>query len=130
MNSVVIVGRLARDPSVKELTNTTVCNLTVAVQREYSKEKEADFLPVKVFGKQAENCGTYLSKGSQVCVKGRIETGSYSKSDGTKVYTTDIVAEKVEFIGSKNSSENGNHSRTGDEYEGFHAYSDDDEIPF
>lgn len=132
MNNVVLTGRLARDPSLRELSNTNVCNMTLAVDRPFSKEKIADFIPVKVFGKQADNCKAYLSKGSQVAVQGRIETGSYKKQDGTTVYTTDVYADRVEFLSSNKSSEKGNQSRTEDVYDGFHAYSadDDDDVPF
>lgn len=104
--------------------------MTIAVDRDMAKDKKqeaqnqgkqtADFIPVTVFGKMAENCANYLDKGSQLAVKGRIQTGSYTKDDGTKVYTTDILADKVEFIGSKNQT-------SGNTPSGIRASFDDDE---
>lgn len=125
MNNVTLVGRLVRNPEMKTLSNdNAMTTFTLAVDREFSREKEADFLRIVVYGKPAENCNRYLAKGSQAAVKGRIQTGSYTKQDGTKVYTTDIVADRVEFLSSP--------SKPKDEYDGFHEYQDDDEddIPF
>lgn len=121
MNNVSLVGRLTRDPEHKELSSVNVCNFTLAVNR---FQEGTDFIPIKVFGKQADSCRDFLGKGSQVGVEGSIQTGSYTKKDGTKVYTTDVVARKVEFLEPKKKQE--------DEYEGFHAYSDDDDdfVPF
>ncbi len=125
MNNVTLVGRLVRNPEMKTLSNdNAMTTFTLAVDREFSREKEADFLRIVVYGKPAENCNRYLAKGSQAAVKGRIQTGSYTKQDGTKVYTTDIVADRVEFLSSP--------PKPKDEYDGFHEYQDDDEddIPF
>lgn len=113
MNLSTIIGRLVRDPEMKYLTTGTACTrITVAVDRGLSKDKQeeakskgwptADFIPVTVWGKSAENCANYLSKGSQVAVQGRITTGSYEK-DGKKVYTTEVTANNVQFLDSKNS---------------------------
>lgn len=110
---------------MKTLSNdNAMTTFTLAVNRPFSKEKEADFLRIVVFGRQAKSCSEYLGKGSQACVKGRIQTGSYTKQDGSKVYTTDIVADEVEFLSSPQKKQ--------DEYDGFHEYQDDDEddIPF
>lgn len=103
MNTVTIIGRLAKDPDTRYTSGgSAVCRLTVAVDRPVrdGEEKKADFLPVTVFGRSAENCGKYLAKGRQVAVQGRIQTGSYKNRDGQTVYTTDIIADRVEFIGS------------------------------
>lgn len=98
MNNVQIIGRLARDPDMRKgNSGTTVCKMTVAVDSNYGDKKDTSFIPVVVFGKIAENCEKYLSKGSQVAVVGRIQTGSYEK-DGRKVYTTDVIASSVEFL--------------------------------
>ena len=137
MNSVALVGRLTRDPELRETANTSVATFTLAVDRPWSKEQEeigADFIRIVVFGKQAHNCNTYLSKGRQAAVTGRIQTGSYTKQDGTKVYTTDVVADRVEFVGG--GGQNATHSpapaKDADVPEGFHAYSEEDDgnIPF
>lgn len=100
MNAVVLVGNLVRDPDVRYTSGAeamAVATFTIAVNR--MKRGEADFPRIVVFGKQAENCERYLSKGSKIAVEGRIQTGSYKKNNGETVYTTDVVANRVEFIG-------------------------------
>lgn len=101
MNNVVLIGRLANDPELSYTPNnqTAVCRFTLAVNR-MRKEDGADFIRITVWGKQAENCDRYLLKGRQVAVHGRIQTGSYTNRDGAKVYTTEVVANSVEFLGS------------------------------
>ncbi len=102
MNSVVIIGRLTRDPEIRYAASTqmAVATFTVAINRPRKKgeEQEADFPRVTVFGKQAENCEKYLAKGRLVGVQGRIQTGSYQNKDGFTVYTTDVIADRVEFL--------------------------------
>ena len=110
MNSVVLIGRLARDPelSYTPSTQTAVCHFTLAVDRprRQGEDRGADFLRITVFGRQAETCDRYLSKGRQAAVHGRIETGSYKNRDGVTVYTTDIIADNVEFLGGGQGSQN------------------------
>lgn len=137
MNSVVLIGRLTRDPEVRysQGTQNAVATFTIAVDRPFAKEKTADFLRVVVFGKQAENCERFLSKGRQVGVQGRIQTGSYKTQSGETRYTTDIVADRVEFLGGRNDAGAGSGSGAamtgGDDMipEGFEALTDDD-MPF
>ena len=110
MNSVILIGRLARDPELTYTPNTQTacCRLTLAVDRpKRSGEvdgagyvRSADFIRVIVWNKQAEHCDRYLAKGRQVAVSGRITTGSYKDRNGQTVYTTDVTAERVEFLGS------------------------------
>jgi len=123
MNSVVLIGRLARDPELKFVpaTGMAVTKLTLAVDKDLSKEKKqqalgqgkstADFIGITVFGKMAENCANYLAKGRQCAVQGRISTGSYTTQSGEKRYTTDVIADKVEFIGSKDQGTPGNQGK-------------------
>ena len=105
MNSVVLIGRLTRDPEIRYTAGTqmAVCTFTVAVDRpvKSGEEKKADFPRITVFGKQAENCEKYLAKGRLVGIHGRIQTGSYTNKDGVTVYTTDVVADNVEFLGNQ-----------------------------
>lgn len=115
MNSVVLIGRLARDPDLKFMpSGMAVTRLNLAVDKELFGDKKqeainqgkptADFISISVFGKQAESCANYLSKGSMCAVNGRISTGSYTTQTGEKKYTTDVIANRVEFIGSKQST--------------------------
>lgn len=114
MNSVVLTGHLARDPELSYTPNTqtAACRITLAVDKpkKNGEDQGADFIKVIVWGKQAENCNTYLSKGKQVAVKGRINTGSYKARDGQTVYTTDVVAEHVEFLGTRGENSRSNAS--------------------
>jgi single-strand DNA-binding protein len=109
MNRVVLIGRLTRDPELRYTSgnNAAVCNFTIAVDRGFtgqSGEREADFIPIVVWNKQAENVKNYLTKGSQAAIDGRIQTRTYDDKDGQKRYVTEVVANNVEFLGSKNSS--------------------------
>ena len=103
MNSVILIGRLTRDPELSYIPNnqTAVCRFTIAVDkpRRDGADQGADFIRITVWGKQAETCDRYLSKGRQAAVAGRITTGSYKDRDGKTVYTTDVVADRVEFLG-------------------------------
>ena len=103
MNSVELIGRLTRDPEVRYTagSQTAVATFTIAIdrpQRQDGSEKQTDFPRITVFGKQAETCEKYLKKGRMVAIQGRIQTGSYQNKNGDTVYTTDVVANRVEFI--------------------------------
>lgn len=118
MNSVNLIGHLTRDPELRYTqSNQTVCTFTLAVDKGLSRDKReesesvgkptADFPRIMVWGKQAENVSRYLSKGSQCGVIGRIQTGSYQdKETGKTVYTTDVIADRVEFLDSQNNAQN------------------------
>lgn len=120
MNSVILIGRLTKDPELSYTPNnqTAVTRFTLAVDRmrREGQEQGADFIRITVWGKQAENCDRYLAKGRQVAVQGRIQTGSYKNKDGATVYTTDVVAERVEFLGGGNSNDNSNDNAQSDGY--------------
>lgn len=113
MNVVVLIGRLARDPELRYIPESqmAVCTFTLAIDRFTSGERKTDWPRVTVFGKQAENCAKFLTKGRQAAVEGRIQTGSYQNKNGDTVYTTDVVANRVEFIGSRNDAEFGGFAR-------------------
>ena len=125
MNNVNLIGRLTRDIEVRQGENTSVGRFTVAVNR-MKKEDGADFVGCVAFGKTAENMQKYTSKGSLVGVSGRIQTGSYLK-EGKTVYTTDVIADRVEFLSAK-SSESQNESSA--PVSGFHEMDDDSDLPF
>jgi single-strand DNA-binding protein len=103
MNRCVLIGNLTRDPELKTTTSgLSVCNFTIAVSRSFSSqssgEREADFIPVVVWRKQAENAAKYLRKGSQVGVAGSLQTRSYEAKDGSRRYITEVVANEVQFL--------------------------------
>ena len=103
MNSVILIGRLATDVELSYTQNQTPkATFTLAVNR---VKEGADFIRITVWQKQAETFNRYLAKGRQVAVHGRIQTGSYKNRNGDTVYTTDIVADNVEFLGSKEPAE-------------------------
>ncbi len=105
MNKVVLIGNLARDPEITTTNSgVSVCRFSLAVQRRFSSQdggSTADFFNIVVWRGLAENCHKFLRKGSKCAVSGRIQNSSYEAQDGTKRYTTEIVAEDVEFLGSK-----------------------------
>lgn len=104
MNRVELVGRITRDPELRYTSsNIASVRFTLAVNRNFTNqngEREADFINCVAWRNQAENIKKYVSKGSLVSVEGRIQTGSYEK-DGQRVYTTDVVADNVQFLESK-----------------------------
>lgn len=143
MNSVVLIGRLTRDPEVRYISEsqTAVATFTIAIDRpaRSGQEKKTDFPRITVFGRQAENCERFLAKGRLVGIQGRIQTGSYTNKDGQTVYTTDVVADRVEFLEWGDRAQGGSgqfqsrpQAPAGGDMgipEGFQAIQDDD-IPF
>ena len=110
MNSVALIGRLTRDPEIRYTQDQmAIATFSIAIDRPPRRDgtKETDFPRITVFGKQAENCERYLKKGLRVGVTGRIQTGSYTNKNGDKVYTTDVVADRVEFLEWGGRDENG-----------------------
>lgn len=144
MNSVALIGRLTRDPEVRYSTSgnqMAIAKFTIAVDRERTAkdgEQSADFIGITCFGKTAELVEKYMGKGRLVGVTGRIQTGSYEK-DGRKVYTTDVIADRVQFLDRGTNSGSANYQSApaasmGEEIseqtpEGFEKLTDDD-IPF
>ena len=102
MNKSILIGRTVRDPELKYLPGkgTAVTSLTLAVDRNFKKEgqPDADFIPVVIFGKQAEATAKYVDKGKKIAISGRIQTRSYDAKDGSKRYVTEIIADEVEFL--------------------------------
>ena len=128
MNKVVLSGRLTRDPELKESGESKVTRFSLAVTRQFKRD-EADFINCVAFGKNAENIAKYCTKGSPLAIVGNIRTGSYDK-DGVKVYTTDVVTESFEFIGSKNDSSNQNNSENNNGFDNEMMPEDDGDCPF
>lgn len=138
MNSVNLIGRLTRDPDLRYTdSQLAVARFAIAIDRgkdQNGSDKGADFPNIVVFGKSAENCEKYLSKGKLVAIQGRIQTGSYTNKEGNKVYTTDVVANNVQFLewGSKDSSQQKSQDSFDNLPDGVSMLEDDfdDEIPF
>lgn len=100
MNLCALIGRTTRDPEVRYTAGTqmAVAKFTIAIDDGYGEKKRTNFIPVTVFGKAAEACEKYLTKGRLVGVEGKIQTGSYQNKEGQTVYTTDVIASKVKFL--------------------------------
>lgn len=146
MNRVVMIGRLARDPELRfTASGKAVATFSIAVNKAFSKDKQADFFNVVVWNKTAENCANYLAKGRLVGLDGRLQSRSYETKTGEKRYVTEIVADQVEFLewGDKNSQPNQATPRSNQDYgrsddfnsadidiNDFQAIDEDDDIPF
>ena len=141
MNKVILMGRLTRDAEMRHGTGenaTLVARYTLAVDRRFKKDgsdQQADFISCVAFGKTAEFIEKYVHKGTKIVVTGRLQTGSYTNKDGQKVYTTDVVAEDVEFAESKradSSSATAASSGSDAPDDGFMNIPDgiDEELPF
>ena len=133
MNKVFLIGNLTKDPELAT-TNSgiSVCRFTLAVTRNFANsegEREADFLDIIVWRGQAESCHKYLRKGSKCAVVGSIQKRSYDAQDGTKRYVTEIIAESVEFLNSRNSGESQEKVEDKKEVAELEPI-DDDTLPF
>ena len=136
MNNVILVGRLTKDVELKYTTGqnpTAIARFNLALDRgkdKDGKDRGADFPSCVAFGRTAENMERYTGKGMRVAVIGRITTGSYEDKNGKTVYTTDVTADRVEFIDFKEKvAQNENQSAQMGIPEGFQAI-DDGDIPF
>jgi single-strand DNA-binding protein len=159
MNKVLLIGRLTKDPDLRYTqSGMAVCQFVLAVNKNLSKDKKeemeaqnkatADFPRIVVWGKMGENASRYLKKGSQCAIDGSIQTGSYEDNNGNRVYTTDIVAQHVEFLTrltqndtdyNSNTNSQGYQNRSTGNYgtnnenlfdDDFEDVQDDNRIPF
>lgn len=142
MNKIILVGCLTKDPELSATQNSSYVRFNLAVDRRFKRDGDevtADFPSCIAWGKTAEFIDKYFHKGMKLGLVGRIQTGSYTNRDGQKVYTTDVVAEEVEFVESKNAS-SGNSGGSGGrtapppvtDDDGFMNIPDgiDEELPF
>lgn len=136
MNKVSLIGRLTKDPEIRYLADgNSICiaRYNLAVDRRYKRDDEqsADFISCVSFGKSGEFAEKYLHKGMKIGVSGRLQTGSYTKDDGTKVYTTDVVVEEHYFCESKGST-SGTSQERAPSYDGSFMDIDEnmDDLPF
>ncbi|MBA2174760.1 single-stranded DNA-binding protein [Halobacillus locisalis] len=111
LNRVVLVGRLTKDPDLRYTPNgVAVANFTIAVNRPFSNkqgEQDADFINCVVWRRAAENLANFMNKGSQVGVDGRLQTRSFENQEGKRIFVTEVVADSVQFLESKGSSQGG-----------------------
>lgn len=133
MNKVILIGNLTKDPELATTNSgVSVCRFPLAVTRNFSNsegERETDFLNIIVWRGQAENCHRYLKKGSKCAITGSIQTRSYDAQDGSKRYVTEIVAESVEFLNSRNADGQDKLSDKKDDVAELEPI-DDDSLPF
>jgi len=107
MNNVTLIGRLTADPELRTTStglSTTRFTLAVNGRQNQNGERQTNFISIVAWRSQAENLCKYIKKGGQIAVEGYIQTGSYTAQDGTKRYTTDVVANHIEFLGSRNDN--------------------------
>lgn len=137
MNKIILMGRLVRDPEVRYTqTGKVVCQFTLAVDRPFANQegqREADFIPVIVWGKQAELCGNSLTKGQRLLVEGRLQIRSYDAKDGSKRWVTEVIASSFEFVERRGdfNGQSGSHPAPKSEMESFGSEVPfDEEIPF
>ncbi|MGW7931859.1 single-stranded DNA-binding protein [Staphylococcus xylosus] len=116
INTVTLVGRLTKDPNIRKTPNgISVAQFTLAINRNFTNqngEREADFIEIVAFRKQAENIGNYLFKGSLAGVTGRIQSRSYENPEGQRVYVKEVVADSVQFLEPKGTNSQGNNAYT------------------
>ena len=111
MNKAILIGRLTRDPELRYTSsNRAVCQFTVAIDRpctnQSTGQREADFINVVAWDKTGENIGKYMTKGRLIAVEGRIQTRNYENNEGRKVYVTEVIASNVQFLESRNATNN------------------------
>lgn len=131
MNKVVIIGNLTKDVDLSFVagSGTAVARFTVAVAR--MKKGESDFPNCISFGKTAETIAQYFFKGSKIAIEGHIQTGSYEAKDGTKRYTTDVIVDRFEFVGSrKNDNQGGSSQDNKDSFYDDMTPEDTSDMPF
>lgn len=141
MNKVILIGRLTKDPDLRYTQNgRAMATFTLAVDKQLSREKKqemeaqgkatADFPRVTAWGKQAENLSKYLKKGKQCAVEGSIQTGMYKDKDGKTVYTTDVLANNVEYLNNYQDKNNQNNNLDDEFFDDFNDVEDEGRIPF
>lgn len=143
MNKTLLIGRLTKDPELRfTQSGTAVANWTLAVNRRFANqngEREADFINCQAWNKTAEFVAQYFKKGQPMALEGRLQVSTYEK-DGTKHWKTEVVAEQIEFVGSKNDSNNNTNGGNGNNYTqnrgndtepmGIEVMFDDNDLPF
>lgn len=136
MNKACIVGRLTKDVELRYSTGekaTAFAKFAVAVNRKFKNKEgnyDADFINCSAIGTTAEFVGKYFSKGMAIGLTGEIRTGSYTNKDGIKVYTTEVLANEVEFVEKKNNTTTANNNDLKEMEEDIFQPVDDEDLPF
>ncbi|MCQ1531655.1 single-stranded DNA-binding protein [Lutispora saccharofermentans] len=135
MNKVALVGRLTRDPEIRYTPDNqmAITRFTVAVDRAFKRDGQqaADFLPIVVFGKIAENVHKYMGKGRLVSVSGRLQSRTWDDQEGKRHYSYEVVADEVGFLDrASDSRSQAGQSGFGLETEDFHPVDEEDDLPF
>lgn len=129
LNRVILIGRLTKDPELRYTqSGMAVASFTLAVNRRRANqqgEREADFIPIVVWQKQAENCANYLGKGSLIAVDARLQVRTYDDKEGQRRWVTEVVAENVRFLDKRDSGTSQGGNAMGNEVD----FTDED-IPF
>lgn len=129
MNKIILIGRLVRDPELSYTqSGKAVCKFTLAVDRQFAKdgEQSADFINIVVWNKAGESAAKYLAKGRQTAVEGRLQIRSYDGEDGKRRYVTEVVAERVKYLGGTG----GNAQKQENETFGEEVDFDEGDVPF
>lgn len=130
MNKAFLIGNLTKDPELRATpSGKSVATFTLAVARKFKKD-ETDFLNIVVWGELANNCAKYLSKGKQAAIIGEIQNRSYDDKNGNKRYITEIVADEVQFLASRERTAENDVKSSQDEFRTGKEPVDDEEIPF
>lgn len=136
MNKVILMGRLAKDVEMRYTqSGKNVATFVLAVERLVGKDApadapKADFIPIVAWNKIADVAGSYLSKGRQVLIEGRMQVRNYDAQDGSKRYVTEVITEKIDLIGSKSDNAGGNYGGNQQASNSFRGSANDDDIPF
>lgn len=134
LNRVALVGRLTKDPEIRYTADnqTPIAKFTIAVDRTFKREGQptADFIPIIVFGKPAENCGKYIKKGRLVAVSGRLQTSTWDDQEGKRHYSTDVIADGVDFLDRGPDSRGQGTTGGPEDYGDFHPAEEEDDLPF
>ncbi|HYE81894.1 MAG TPA: single-stranded DNA-binding protein [Clostridia bacterium] len=134
LNRVALVGRLTKDPEIRYTADnqTPIAKFTIAVDRTFKREGQpsADFIPIIVFGKSAENCGKYIKKGRLVAVSGRLQTSSWDDQEGKRHYATDVIADGVDFLDRGSDAKGQGGTGGSEDYGDFHPAEEEDDLPF
>lgn len=133
MNKIILIGRMVRDPEMKEFeSGSMLATFTLAVDRTFKKKdgtKETDFINCQAWGKTGEILSKYTAKGSKVATVGRLQIRTYDDKDGNRKWTTEVVVDEFEFLDSKKDSQAPASDNPLDD-EDFHLMADSDDVPF